>query len=79
MLIGIINQSNAKEKNKRIKHTYKVDDLVLAKNKQSSKYGNDTYNHLWAIQEVCENRTVQISKGPVSDIYNTQNITSTFC
>ena len=51
-------------------HKYEVDDLVLIKNKQSSKYGKDTYNGPWTIKEVRDNRAVKISKGPVSDVYN---------
>ena len=55
--------------------TYKVDDLALVKNEQSSKYGKDAYNGPWTIQEVQDNRTVKIAKDPVSDIYNIWNIT----
>ena len=69
-----INQS-AKENSKQIYHTYKVGNLVLVKNKQSAKYGKYAYNGPWTIQEVQNNGTVYISKGPVSDINNIQNIT----
>ena len=64
-----------KEKRKKIDQTYKVNDLVLVKNKQSTKYNKETYNGPWTIQEVQDNRTVKNSKGPVSDVYNIQNIT----
>ena len=40
----LINQSSAKENSNQIAHAYKVDDLVLVKNKQSSKYSKDAYN-----------------------------------
>ena len=72
---NLINQSNAKENSKKNDHTYKVDDLVLVKNKQSTKYDKDAYNGPWRIQEVRDNGTVNFSKGLVSDIYNIQNIT----
>ena len=49
---NLINQSNAKENSQRINHTYKEGDLVLVKNKQSTKYGKDAYNGPWTIQEV---------------------------
>ena len=71
---NLINQSNAKENSKQIDHIYKVDDLILIKNKQSTKYHKDAYNGIWTIQEVQDNGTVKISKGPVSDIYNICNI-----
>ena len=41
---NLINQSNAKENSQRVNNTYKVDDLVLIKNEQSSKYGKDAYS-----------------------------------
>ena len=64
-----INQSNIKENSKQIDHTNKVDDLVLVKNKQSTKYRKDAYNSPWTIQEVQDdNGTVKISKGLVSDV-----------
>ena len=56
-------------------YTYEFGNLVLIKNEQSTKYGKDTYNGPWTIQEVRDNGTVKISKGPVSDIYNIRNIT----
>ena len=69
---NLINQNNAKENSKQVDHTYKVDDLVLVKNKQSTKYGKDAYTGPWTIQKVRDNETVKISKGPVSDVYNIQ-------
>ena len=48
---------------------------MLVKNEQSSKYGKDAYNSPWTIQEVQDNRTVKISIGQFSDIYNIWNIT----
>ena len=72
---NLINQGNAKESRKQIAHTYKVNDLVLVKKELSSKYGKDAYNGPWAVPEVQDNRMVEVSKGPVSEIYNIQNIT----
>ena len=74
----LINESNAKENSKQIENTYKVYDLLLVKNKQSSKYGKYAYNNTWTIQEVHDNGTVNISKVLVSDVYNIQNITPYF-
>ena len=72
---NLINKSNAKENIKWIDHTYKVDDLILVKNEPSTKDDKDAYNGPWMIQEVWDNATIEISKGPVSDVYNIQNIT----
>ena len=72
---NLINKNNAKENSKRTPHDYKVKDLVLVKNEQSTKFGKDAYNGPWMIQEVRDNGTVKISKGPVSDVYNIWNIT----
>jgi len=49
--------------------------LVLVKNEQSTKFGKDAYNGPWTIQEIKDNGTVKITKGPVSDVYNIRNIT----
>jgi len=72
---NLINKNNANENKKRIQHIYQAQDLVLVKNKQSTKFGKDAYNGPWTIQEVRDNGTVKISKGPVSDVYNIRNIT----
>ena len=56
-------------------HQYKIKDLVLVKNKQSTKFGKNAYNGPWTIQEVRDNGTVKITKGLVSDVYNICNIT----
>ena len=48
---AIHKNSNAENK-KRIEHEYKVNNTVLVKNKQSTKFGQDTYNSPWNILEV---------------------------
>ena len=55
---NLINQSNSKENSKQFKHAYKINNSVLMKNKQSTKYDKDTYNGPWMIQEVQVNGTV---------------------
>ena len=67
---NLINKNNANENKKRIQHIYQAQDLVLVKNEQSTKFGKDDYNGPWTIQEVRDNGTIKISKGPVSDVYN---------
>ena len=69
---NLINQSNSKENSKQVKHTYKINDSVLVKNEYSTKYGKYAYKGPWIIQEVRDNETIKISKGPVSN--NNNNI-----
>ena len=45
----IINQNNVKGNSKQVPHTYEVNDSVLVKNKQSTKYGKDAYNGPWRL------------------------------
>ena len=70
-----INKKNAKENSKPIQHEYKVNNQVLVENQQSNKFGQDTYNGPWTVNKVRDNRTVNITKGVVTDIYNIRNIT----
>ena len=60
---------------KRIKHKYKVNDIVLVKNKQSTKFGQGTYNGPWKILEVLNNNTDKIQQCAIIDTYTIQNIT----
>ena len=71
-----INKNNAKENSKRIQHEYKINDQVLVKNQQSTKFGQDAYNGPWTVTKVRDNGTVKITKGIITDVYNIRNITS---
>ena len=70
-----IHTNNNAENKKRIKHEYKVKNTVLVKNKQSIMFGQDAYNGSLKILEVCNNCTVNIQKGAITNSYNIQNIT----
>ena len=70
-----ISKNNAKENSKRVQHEYKVNDQVLVKNQQSTKFGQDAYNSPWNVNKVRNNRTIKITKGVVTDVYNIRNIT----
>ena len=72
----LINQNNAKENAKRIKHEYKVGDLILqdVKYKTKSKYGRNPYEGPYEIKRVNNNGTVAIQKGPVLEIINIRQI-----
>ena len=70
-----INKNNSKENSKCIQHEYKINDQVLVKNQQSTKFGQDAYNGPWTVNEVCDNGTVKITKGVITNVYNIRNIT----
>ena len=70
-----INKNIAEENSKRIQHEYKINDQVLVKNQQSTKFGQDAYNGPWTVNKVRDNRTVKITKGVITDVYNICNIT----
>ena len=55
-------------------HTYKTNKLVLVKNEQKTKYGQDAYQGPWTVTHVNNNGTVKIKKGIVSDTINIRNI-----
>ena len=69
-----INKNTAKENSNHVQHKYKVNDQILVKNQQSTKFGQDAYNGPWTINKVRNNRTVKITKELVTDIYNIYNI-----
>ena len=71
----LIRQNNRRENAKRLPYTYKVDDLVLIKKDQNSKYGSDAYAGPFTITQVNENGTVRVLEGTTSDTYNVRMIT----
>ena len=70
-----INKNIAEENSKRIQHEYKINDQVLVKNQQSTKFGQDAYNGPWTVNKVRDNGTVKITKGFITNVYNIRNIT----
>ena len=57
-----IHKNNDAENKKRIKQDYKVNDTMLVKNTQSSKFGQDAYNRPWKILEVHNNGTIKFKR-----------------
>ena len=66
---------NNDNKTKKISRDYKVNDTILVKNKESTKFGQDAYNGPWKILEDRNNSTVKIQKGAITDTYNIWKIT----
>ena len=67
----IIRENNKRENAKRIAHHYKVDDKILVRNDDLSKYGNDPWEGPYKVVTIYDNGTVCIKKGA---IYETLNI-----
>ena len=63
------SQKQQRHKLKRKDHEYNVNDAVLVENEQSTKFGQDTCNGP-CIFEVCNNITIKIQEGPITDTYN---------
>ena len=66
--------NNIKENRTRKVHKYKIDDLVLIKNEQSTKYGNTAYSGPYTVTSVNNNGTLHVNKGIVTDVINIRNV-----
>jgi hypothetical protein len=66
----IIKKNNEAENAKRIPHTYHVNDKVLFKEIEKSKYGSDPWTGPCIIRQVKDNGTVTIQRGPVIETVN---------
>ena len=70
----LIKRNNDKENRTRLVHKYKIDDLVLIKNEQSTKYGNTAYSGPYTVTSVHDNGTLHVRKGIVNDVINIRNV-----
>ena len=70
----LINKNNKIENQKRVHYAYTPSELVLLKNKWTTKFGKDTYQGPWEITSVNNNRTLSIKKGIITDKVNIQNV-----
>ena len=59
----LMDRKNKKENKKCVDYTYTLGKLVLVKNKQTTKFGKDTYQGPWEITAVNGNGTLSIKKG----------------
>ena len=59
----LMNRNNKKENKKCVDYMYTLGKLVLVKNKQTTKFGKDTYQGPWEITAVNGNGTLSIKKG----------------
>jgi hypothetical protein len=69
----IINQNNARENKKRLKHNYNVNDMVLLERHDARKY-ESPYLGPFKITEVYTNGTVTIKKGAVYERVNIRRL-----
>ena len=70
----LININNKRENSKRREHTYAINDLVLVKQAQTSKYGTTQYKGPYNILKVYDNGTVRLRMGNIMDTYNIRQI-----
>jgi transposase InsO family protein len=66
----IIRKNNEAENAKRIPHIYHINDKVLFKEIEKSKYGSDPWTGPCIIRQVRDNGTVTIQRGPVIETVN---------
>jgi hypothetical protein len=66
----IIKKNNEAKNVKRIPHTYHVNDKVLFKEIEKSKYGSNPWTGPCIIRQVKDNGTVTIQRGPVIETVN---------
>ena len=69
-----IRKDNVRENSTRIPYKYKTGDLVLIKQEFHRKCGSPSYLGPYTVTEVCENGTLQINNGVVTDTYNIRNV-----
>ena len=69
----IINQNNARENKKRLKHNYNVNDMVLLERHDAREY-ESPYLGPFKITEVYTNGTVTIKKGAVYERVNIRRL-----
>ncbi len=65
-----IQQNNANENKKRIRHEYKRGDKVFFKELEKNKFGNNPYSGPYVIRKVQNNGTVIIKRGSVLETIN---------
>ena len=70
----LINLNNKKENKTRKEHTYAVDDRVLVKQDQMTKYGTTQYRGPYTVIKVNNNGTVWIRMGNIFNTYNIRQI-----
>ena len=70
-----ICRNNIRENATRKEHNYRVDDQVLIKTDQPTKFGADPYKGPYVITQVNSNGTVRVREGTVTDTYNIRMIT----
>ena len=71
---AIINKNNKQENKKQKLHTYHINDKVLIKERDDSKFGANPYIEPVIITNINNNGTIQYSTGSISDVINVRNI-----
>ena len=66
----LILTNNQRENMKRVEHEYHVNDKILIKNDELSKYGSNPWTGPYRIVNVYDNGTVRIKRGAVFETLN---------
>ena len=71
----IIRQSNRHENMKQKEHEYKVNDLLLIRQAQMTKYGTDQYRGPYPIVSINDNGTLRVRESSaLVDMYNMRQV-----
>ena len=72
---SIIRQNNQRENAKRKDYVFKVNDLVLIKQAQTTKYGTDQFRGPYPIVSINDNGTLRVREGStLVDTYNVRQV-----
>ena len=70
-----IDKNNLKENTLRIPYAYRIEQQVLVKAEESSKYGTNSYLDPYVVEAINNNGTLWLNEGSISNTYNIRNVT----
>ena len=71
---NLTNKNNERENAKRKPHRHKKGDLVMVKLAQSAKHGTDAFKGPFELLKVCDNGSVKVRQGKVTDSFNLRDL-----
>ena len=71
---NLINKNTMRENKSRWPYEYQVNDEVMVKMDQTSKYGTNAYKGPYKVSKINDNGTVHLEMGNIVDTYNIRNI-----
>ncbi len=70
----LIRSNNQRENHKRVAHEYRVNDKVLVRRHDLSKYSQNPYDGPYSVTEVHDNGTIRIRKGVTLQLLNIHHV-----